>query len=464
MSNILKISTPLIEKNPIQPNKQVVDPSIPFNLSDVSKVMKPAQQSEILKQNTGMIEHEDAPTILMNMLKDPAVTVGFLKNIYMLEEVIKLLPVNNNTVSAEIEQLFNALLVKPEQVSSEIILQEFASTSFKGELFDFLRQVLNENPKPEISYGIANLLKSINAVGTRQKMLGSVSNTLNFLADSVKSSTKLSASLRQLAQEYAQPEAIQRFTELKGRTLELMKLVEQSILYTPKLQKTVPLLTYNLSRVNQNPDFLREAAAGLITSMDELPQKEKLVKLLQEYLARDKAPAKESSKVMDALVKIISKEGEEKNANIVDAAKIEKIVHSLLSSPCNFTPLLHFIVPMQDEDMKAFAEIWVDPQDEEAGGGKDKTGIHFMVAFDVEGIGEFEAEMFVNGYDILLKLFCPPAYLAEFAGFGAGVKELLLGSKYRFSAINVDKLERHRSLMDVFKTLPHRRAGIDVTV
>ncbi|MEG2851754.1 MAG: antitoxin, partial [Hydrogenoanaerobacterium sp.] len=142
MSNILKISTPLIEKNPIQPNKQVVDPSIPFNLSDVSKVMKPAQQSEILKQNTGMIEHEDAPTILMNMLKDPAVTVGFLKNIYMLEEVIKLLPVNNNTVSAEIEQLFNALLVKPEQVSSEIILQEFASTSFKGELFDFLRQVL----------------------------------------------------------------------------------------------------------------------------------------------------------------------------------------------------------------------------------------------------------------------------------------------------------------------------------
>ncbi|MEG1761039.1 MAG: antitoxin [Hydrogenoanaerobacterium sp.] len=464
MSNILKISTPLIEKNPIQPNKQVVDPSIPFNLSDVSKVMKPAQQSEILKQNTGMIEHEDAPTILMNMLKDPAVTVGFLKNIYMLEEVIKLLPVNNNTVSAEIEQLFNALLVKPEQVSSEIILQEFASTSFKGELFDFLRQVLNENPKPEISYGIANLLKSINAVGTRQKMLGSVSNTLNFLADSVKSSTKLSASLRQLAQEYAQPEAIQRFTELKGRTLELMKLVEQSILYTPKLQKTVPLLTYNLSRVNQNPDFLREAAAGLITSMDELPQKEKLVKLLQEYLARDKAPAKESSQVMDALVKIISKEGEEKNANIVDAAKIEKIVHSLLSSPCNFTPLLHFIVPMQDEYMKAFAEIWVDPQDEEAGGGKDKTGIHFMVAFDVEGIGEFEAEMFVNGYDILLKLFCPPAYLAEFAGFGAGVKELLSGSKYRFSAINVDKLERHRSLMDVFKTLPHRRAGIDVTV
>ncbi|MEG0115000.1 MAG: antitoxin [Hydrogenoanaerobacterium sp.] len=464
MSNILKISTPLIEKNPIQPNKQVVDPSIPFNLSDVSKVMKPAQQSEILKQNTGMIEHEDAPTILMNMLKDPAVTVGFLKNIYMLEEVIKLLPVNNNTVSAEIEQLFNALLVKPEQVSSEIILQEFASTSFKGELFDFLRQVLNENPKPEISYGIANLLKSINAVGTRQKMLGSVSNTLNFLADSVKSSTKLSASLRQLAQEYAQPKAIQRFTELKGRTLELMKLVEQSILYTPKLQKTVPLLTYNLSRVNQNPDFLREAAAGLITSMDELPQKEKLVKLLQEYLARDKAPAKESSQVMDALVKIISKEGEEKNANIVDAAKIEKIVHSLLSSPCNFTPLLHFIVPMQDEYMKAFAEIWVDPQDEEAGGGKDKTGIHFMVAFDVEGIGEFEAEMFVNGYDILLKLFCPPAYLAEFAGFGAGVKELLSGSKYRFSAINVDKLERHRSLMDVFKTLPHRRAGIDVTV
>ena len=35
-------------------------------------------------------------------------TVNYLKNIYMLEEIINLLPVNNNTVTQEIRQLFDA--------------------------------------------------------------------------------------------------------------------------------------------------------------------------------------------------------------------------------------------------------------------------------------------------------------------------------------------------------------------
>ena len=464
MANILKISTPLIEKNPIQPNKQVADPTVPFNLSDISKVIKPAQQSEILKQNNGLIEREDAPTILMNMLKDPSVTVGFLKNIYMLEEIIKLLPVNNNVVSAEIEQLFNSLLVKPEQVSPELILQELATSSFKGELFDFLRQVVAQNPKQEIGYNVANLLKSLNMVETKEKMLGSIANTLSYLSESVKSSTNLSVKLQELSAKFTEPNALKNFPSLKGQVLELMQAVEQSILYTPKLQKIVPLLTYNLSRVNDNPDFLRESIAALITNMDSIPQKEKLAGLIKEFLTRDKVSDKKPSQVMDALIKIISKESAEESVNLLNAGKIEKIVHSLLSSPCNFTPLLHFIVPVQSFDMKTFAEIWVDPQDEEASGKSGETGLHFMIVFDVDGIGQFEVEMFVNGQDIALKLLCPPAYVSEFSGFGEAVSGAIAGTRYRFNSVKVDKLEKHRSLMDVFKTLPHRRAGIDVTV
>lgn len=464
MANILKISTPLVDKNPIQANKPVADPTIPFNLSDISKVMKPAQQSEILKQNNGLIEREDAPTILMNMLKDPSITVGFLKNIYMLEEIIKLLPVNNNTVSKEIEQLFEALMVKPEQISPELILQEGASTAFKGDLFEFLRTALADNPKPEMRYAIANLLKSLNVVETREKMLGSVANTLFYLADSLKSSPKLAAKLQTLAEQFVQPGAIKQFNSLKNEVLTLMQSVEQSILYTPKLEKLVPMLTYNLSRVNDNPDFLREAIAGLMTVLDGIPQKEKLAEVLKEFLTSDRAAQKKEPQVMDALIKIISKENGDEKLNLMNAGKIEKIVHSLLSSPCNFTPLLHFIVPLQSDDMKAFAEIWIDPQDEEAGGGGRETGIHFMIVFDVDGIGQFEVEMFVNGQDIMLNLLCPPAYVEEFSGMSGRLAKDMAGMRYRLASVKVDKLEKHRSLMDVFKTLPHRRAGIDVTV
>ena len=162
MADILKISTPLIDnsKTTVQPGKQV-DPTQQFNLSEIDRVVQTNQQSEILKQHTGLLEQE-SPAILMNMLKDPSVTVSFLRNIYMLQEIIQLLPVNNSTLTQEIQQLFDSLLVDPKDVVSELIRQEQTSTAFKGELFDFLRNLLSQSPKPEMSYGIANLLKSIN--------------------------------------------------------------------------------------------------------------------------------------------------------------------------------------------------------------------------------------------------------------------------------------------------------------
>lgn len=467
MADILKISTPLVDKSVMHPNKPISPSDIPFDLADVSKVIKPGAQSELQGRNNGLIQKEDAPAILMNMLKDPSVAVGFLKNIFMLQEIIKLLPVNNSTVSQEIQLLFNALLVDPDSIVDELMRQEFSSTSFKGELFDFLRQLLTENPKPEMRYGIVNLLKSINAAQGKQSIMQSIANTLTFLADSLQSSQKLSAQLQQLAKGFGAPGAEYEFEQLKGRTLELLQDVQQSILYSPKLQKIVPLLIYNLSRFNDNPDFLREAFSSLMTILDGPQQKERLTQLLHNLLTREHPVQEEPSKIMDVLAKLIGRQTSESDLKLLNADKIEKIVYSLLSSPCNFTPLLHFIIPVQAMDIKAFAEIWIDPN--ETSDKKDKDGkaqdqTHMMIVFEVDGIGRFEAELFVKGQEISLSLLCPAAYVNEFAGFGAKITRATAATGYRFQEIKVDKLERQRSLMDVFKTLPHRRTGIDVKI
>lgn len=469
MADILKISSPMVDKNMVHPNKPSSPADIPFDLADISKVVKPSPQSEMQGRNNGLIQKEETPAILMNMLKDPSVAVGFLRNIFMLQEIIKLLPVNNNTVSQEIQMLFNALLIDPEKIVDELTRQEFSSTMFKGEMFDFLRQLLVQNPKPELRYGIVNLLKSINAMQGRQSIMESIGNTLTFLAESMQSSQKLSAQLAQLAAGFREPGAEMNFESLKAQTLILMQDVTESILYTPKLQKIVPLLIYNLSRFNDNPDFLREAFTSLMTVLDSPVQKEKLAHLLQDLLGRDLTRGNEetSSKVMDVLAKLIGKNPAETEMKLLDSEKIEKIVYSLLSSPCNFTPLLHFIVPVQDMDIKAFAEIWIDPNDKEekkseGGGGKDQ--IHMMVVFDVDGIGRFEAELFVKEKEISLSLLCPAAYVNEFSNFGTRIMRATASTGYRFQDIKVDKLERQRSLMDVFKTLPHRRTGIDVKI
>lgn len=51
------------------------------------------------------------------------------------------------------------------------------------------------------------------------------------------------------------------------------------------------------------------------------------------------------SRIMDTLAKIIAKQDRETPMNSLNGDKIEKIITSLLSSPCNYTPLLHFVIP-----------------------------------------------------------------------------------------------------------------------
>ena len=48
-----------------------------------------------------------------------------------------------------------------------------------------------------------------------------------------------------------------------------------------------------------------------------------------------------------SLAKLIDRQSQTDEIMLVNSEKVETIIRSLLSSPCNFTPLLHFVVPVQ---------------------------------------------------------------------------------------------------------------------
>ncbi len=464
MADILKITTPIIDRTAVSANRPVADPSIPFQLSDITKVIRPGEQSEILQQNNGFIERDNSAAILMNLLKDPSITVSFLKNIDMLQEIIKLIPVNNQALTDEIEQLFKDLLISTDDIAAELSNQEQTSTAFKGELFDFLRQQIAQNDKPEMRYGICNLLKSLNAISSQQKILKSISNGLSFLSENLTSSPSLSQKLFDLAIRYKESGAQSNFSALKDETLSLLNDVKSSILYSPKLQKMVPMIIYNLSRYNDNPHFLKECIGSLSTILDGNDKKQQLADLLYTYNQTNRAP--ESSKVMEIIAEIISKQNDNTELAMIGGEKIEKIIYSLLSSPCNFTPLLHYIIPVQADDLKSFAEIWIDPNAEstDSKGCRVQGCIHMLMVFDIDGIGRFEAELAAAEKDIMINLFCPSSYLPAFSALATQVREQIASTGYRLLNLSVDKLEKHRSLMDVFKNLPHKRTGVDVKI
>ena len=134
MADILRVTSPVINKNIIQPDKALKDPSVPFDMQEIRHITKNPSGSGLLGHHN-VLEGEAGAATLMNLLKDPAVTVNYLK---------KYLYAGGNHQSAsceptipvtqEIRQLFDALLIDPDHIVDELVDQEYASTLFKGEL------------------------------------------------------------------------------------------------------------------------------------------------------------------------------------------------------------------------------------------------------------------------------------------------------------------------------------------
>ncbi len=507
MADLLKISTPLVDKNPIPAAAaKPQTPGMPFELSDITRVMQPKSQSELLGQSNGLVPRETSPKILEELLKDPSVTVSMMRNIYLLQEVVRLLPAANTPLTDELQGMFEALMVKPGDIQAELMRQEDNTTLFKGELFDQLRTLLYEaKGDVRLTTSIGVFLKGLNAMLSGRDTLDSVANNLQFLLDSllgngltkskmddIDFSTLLRGgfSQNQLTELLSQSrltdkldiligllraqEAPNHFSMIKEGVLQVLPEVEKSLMFSSQTEKILPLIVYNLSRYNDNESFLPNALQTLLENMQGDVARENLLSSLEEYLslyrnpegARQARAAEADSQVIDMLAKIIDKQAESPDVRLVASEKLESIVHSMLASPSNFTPLLHFILPVDFMDVQAFAEIWIDPnaEGESATRGGKEMGTHMLMVFDIEGFGRFEAELYVQDNRLALNLLCPASAQEAFAGIGPALREAVSASGYRFETIHVDRLERTHSLMDVFTNLPYKRMGIDVKV
>ncbi len=507
MADLLKISTPLVDKNPIPAAAaKPQTPGMPFELSDVTRVLQPKSQSELLQQNNGLTQRETSPKILEELLRDPSVTVSMLRNIYLLQEVVRLLPAANTPLTDELQVMFEALMVNPSDIQAELMRQEDNTTLFKGELFDLLRNILSDaQGDTRLTTSIGVFLKGLNATLSGRDTLDSVANNLQFLLDSLLGSgltkstmddidfstlLKGGFSQSQLSELLSQsrltdkldimigllrtPEAPANFALIKEGVLQVLPEVEKSLLFSPQAEKILPLIIYNLSRYNDNENFLPGALQTLLDTMQGEAVKEDLLRNLEAYLGRYRNPegarqaraAEAGSQVIDTLAQIIDKQAESTDVRLVASDKLESIVHSMLASPSNFTPLLHFILPVNFMDVQAFAEIWIDPNAEGSAAAREgkEMGTHMLMVFDIEGFGRFEAELYVQDKRLALNLLCPPGVQEAFSGIAPALREAVGATGYRFETIHIDRLDKTHSLMDVFTNLPYKRMGIDVKV
>ncbi len=412
--------------------------------------------------------------------------MSFLRGIFSLEELYRLLPGHNNVVTEELQQLFDTLMLKPQDLLAELLRQSQASTNFKGDLFMFLRGLsgVNDNRLGQL---IANFLKAFNGSQSLGDIKNSISNNLLFLGHAQSGLKNLSEAFLGLSEAFKAPGA--DFEALKQQVLALLSQQQSSLLNSPATEKVSAMLLYNLSRYQSNSDFLPQATARLANMLSEInfsspgliknalsaTGNEQLLSILREsgddfalllkHLTSEAqtANAGAASRVMDALAEIIVKEGRLAELQLISDNKINDIIASLLSSPCNYTPLLHFVFPLDIFDMKAFAEMWINNHTVGGDGdGESEGGQHVLIAFDIEGIGSFETEIYTQQNEIQVLILCPEQHTAAFSAIAKRLPAITAASGYRLTDYRIDTLHRGRSLLEVFSDLPAHRMGLSV--
>lgn len=139
------------------------------------------------------------------------------------------------------------------------------------------------------------------------------------------------------------------------------------------------------------------------------------------------------------------------------------MIQGLLSAPGVFTPLLHFLVPMNMEGMKAFGELWADP-DADRNPETGESDNHLFLCFEIEGAGYFELEVYARGKSVNAALMCPAGTERSYLPIKEMLPDLAAACGYSAEKVMIQPLKRKRDLTNIFPKLNERRTGLNVRI
>lgn len=148
------------------------------------------------------------------------------------------------------------------------------------------------------------------------------------------------------------------------------------------------------------------------------------------------------------------------------------MVQNMLTAPGVFNPLIHQFVPLDAFGLKAFGEMWIDPNDDELmdnvrnnrKNGKGEAGNHMFLCFDIEDTGYFELEVYEKDKNLSILLLCPEDTEKDFSSVRDVIPKIASENGYRVTSSLVEPLRAKRSLDQVFPKLTEQRSSLNVKI
>ncbi|MCL2053644.1 MAG: hypothetical protein FWG90_04260 [Oscillospiraceae bacterium] len=148
----------------------------------------------------------------------------------------------------------------------------------------------------------------------------------------------------------------------------------------------------------------------------------------------------------------------------LSAMSKSEMVGGLISAPGVYTPLLHFLLPIDLGGFKAFGELWADPDAESRDGGTYNRCCHMFLCFDVENTGYFELEVFTHDNSMNVLLLCPPGVEKRLSPLKEMLPVIAESNGYNISNAAIGALTKRRDLAQVFPKVRNSRGGLNVKV
>ena len=240
----------------------------------------------------------------------------------------------------------------------------------------------------------------------------------------------------------------------------------------PEIQAQVSLMHSDFEKINTMQELI-DCLNSLLRDMPDMPLRERLygvfVEIIDRMAVKSELPQHgirpPVSSTLDNLTDFIQTNINNPALKSLDSFNASNLLQSLLNAPGVFTPLAHYILPLEVANTRAFGELWVD-NDENNPNNTPGTqrNYHLFLTFDVESIGRFELDMYALGENVNLSMLYPPRFEREVEPMKDRVNKIIRNIGYKTQNFETAPLKKPHNLVEVFPKITDKRITLNKRV
>ena len=211
----------------------------------------------------------------------------------------------------------------------------------------------------------------------------------------------------------------------------------------------------------------------VLRTMPDLPIRERLygafVDVIDKMALKNELPQHgvrpPVKSTLDSLTDFIQENINHPALKSLDSFNATNLLQSLLNAPGVFTPLAHYILPLDVEGTKAFGELWVD-NDENNPNNTPGTqrNYHLFLTFDVESIGRFEVDLYALGDEVNLTLLYPQRFEKQIEPMKDRINKVVRNVGYNTRTFETAPLKTPHNLTEIFPKIVDKRTTLNTRV